>query len=90
MRRFPLCADCAAEYTDPRDRRFHAEPVACPACGPTLAWGDLRGEQALKAAVRAVATGGSSRSRDSAATSWCATRPTPTRWQSCGGESAGR
>lgn len=58
MRRFPLCADCAAEYTDPRDRRFHAEPVACPACGPTLAWGELRGEQALKAAVRVVATGG--------------------------------
>lgn len=57
MRRFPLCADCAAEYADPRDRRFHAEPVACPACGPTLAWGDLRGEQALKAAAGAVATG---------------------------------
>ncbi|MFD0418698.1 carbamoyltransferase HypF [Streptomyces sp. NPDC127108] len=58
MRRFPLCADCAAEYADPRDRRFHAEPVACPACGPTLAWGDLRGERALKAAVGTVAGGG--------------------------------
>ncbi|MFD9903672.1 carbamoyltransferase HypF [Streptomyces sp. NPDC059063] len=58
MRRFPLCADCAAEYADPGDRRFHAEPVACPACGPTLAWGELRGERALKAAVAAVAAGG--------------------------------
>ncbi|MCI3928856.1 carbamoyltransferase HypF [Streptomyces sp. AN091965] len=58
MRRFPMCADCAAEYADPRDRRFHAEPVACPACGPTLAWDDLRGERALKAAVGVVAGGG--------------------------------
>ncbi|MFI9152485.1 carbamoyltransferase HypF [Streptomyces sp. NPDC053367] len=58
MRRFPLCADCAAEYADPGDRRFHAEPVACPACGPRLAWDDLRGEAALRAAVRTVAAGG--------------------------------
>jgi hydrogenase maturation protein HypF len=28
---FPLCADCAAEYTNPLDRRFHAEPIACAA-----------------------------------------------------------
>lgn len=58
MRRFPLCADCAAEYADPGDRRFHAEPVACPACGPRLAWGELRGEEALRAAVKTVAEGG--------------------------------
>ncbi|MGW3031811.1 carbamoyltransferase HypF [Streptomyces sp. NPDC001178] len=58
MRRFPLCARCAAEYADPGDRRFHAEPVACPACGPRLAWGDLRGEEALRAAVKAVEAGG--------------------------------
>src|ERR1019366_111352 len=30
MRYFPLCAACDAEYTDPRCRRFHAEPIACP------------------------------------------------------------
>ncbi|MFI0538533.1 carbamoyltransferase HypF [Streptomyces sp. WSLK1-3] len=58
MRRFPLCADCAAEYADPADRRFHAEPVACPACGPRLGWEDLRGEEALRAAVRTVSEGG--------------------------------
>jgi hydrogenase maturation protein HypF len=33
---FPLCAACDGEYTDPTDRRFHAEPVCCPACGPIL------------------------------------------------------
>ncbi|MCZ1003751.1 acylphosphatase [Streptomyces mirabilis] len=31
---FPMCSDCAREYADPADRRFHAQPVACPACGP--------------------------------------------------------
>ncbi|MFB8771567.1 carbamoyltransferase HypF [Streptomyces broussonetiae] len=58
MRRFPLCPDCAAEYADPADRRFHAEPLACPVCGPRLAWDGLRGEEALRAAVRAVGAGG--------------------------------
>ena len=27
---------CRAEYEDPADRRFHAQPNACPACGPSL------------------------------------------------------
>ncbi|WP_405930165.1 carbamoyltransferase HypF [Streptomyces sp. NBC_00827] len=58
MRRFPLCANCAAEYADPGDRRFHAEPLACPACGPRLAWDELCGEEALRAAVKTVADGG--------------------------------
>ncbi|MER6283161.1 carbamoyltransferase HypF [Streptomyces sviceus] len=58
MRAFPLCVDCAAEYSDPADRRFHAEPVACPVCGPRLAWEDLRGEEALRAAVRTITEGG--------------------------------
>ena len=33
---FELCPDCRREYEDPRDRRFHAEPNACPVCGPRL------------------------------------------------------
>lgn len=37
MRAFAMCADCAREHAAPADRRFHAEPIACPACGPT-AW----------------------------------------------------
>lgn len=36
MASFPMCPDCAAAYTEVRDRRFHAEPVACPVCGPKL------------------------------------------------------
>jgi hydrogenase maturation protein HypF len=58
MIRFPLCRQCAAEYADPADRRFHAEPVACASCGPRLAWEELRGEEALQAAVKTVEEGG--------------------------------
>ncbi|MGL4280742.1 MAG: acylphosphatase, partial [Albidovulum sp.] len=32
MAGFAICPDCRAEYEDPADRRFHAQPVACPAC----------------------------------------------------------
>jgi len=33
---FPTCADCEAEYHNFCDRRFHAQPIACPACGPQI------------------------------------------------------
>jgi hydrogenase maturation protein HypF len=36
MAGFGLCDDCAADYGDSADRRFHAETIACPACGPRL------------------------------------------------------
>jgi hydrogenase maturation protein HypF len=36
MAAFAMCDACKREYDDPNDRRFHAQPVACPACGPTL------------------------------------------------------
>ncbi len=36
MAAFALCAECGAEYRDPSDRRFHAQPVACPVCGPRI------------------------------------------------------
>ncbi len=58
MREFRLCAACEAEYRDPANRRFHAEPVACPDCGPQLSYrrpGDAapaaRREEALQAAL---------------------------------------
>jgi hydrogenase maturation protein HypF len=37
MAGFPMCSACEREYHDPADRRFHAQPTACPACGPRLA-----------------------------------------------------
>jgi hydrogenase maturation protein HypF len=36
MAAFTLCPSCRAEYENPLDRRFHAQPTACPACGPQL------------------------------------------------------
>jgi hydrogenase maturation protein HypF len=60
MRGFVLCPDCAREYCDPRDRRFHAEPIACPRCGPELDLLDgsgaplARGPDALEQAARVV------------------------------------
>jgi hydrogenase maturation protein HypF len=36
MRKFEMCPQCQREYDDPLDRRFHAQPNACPECGPSL------------------------------------------------------
>ena len=33
---FPLCPECGQEYGDPMNRRFHAQPNACPVCGPEV------------------------------------------------------
>ena len=37
MRDFPLCLECTREYEDPLNvRRFHAEGISCPRCGPKV------------------------------------------------------
>ncbi len=36
MSPFVMCPVCQKEYEDPADRRFHAQPNACPVCGPAL------------------------------------------------------
>ena len=51
MAAFPLCPACDKEYRDPPDRRFHAQPVACPECGPHLEWVKSCGEHAEQEAV---------------------------------------
>ncbi len=33
MKKFPMCPECLAEYENPLDRRFHAQPNACPIAG---------------------------------------------------------
>jgi hydrogenase maturation protein HypF len=35
MKDWPLDHFCNTEYSNPLNRRFHAQPVACPVCGPT-------------------------------------------------------
>jgi hydrogenase maturation protein HypF len=34
MGRFPMCPDCNREYHDIENRRYHAQPDACPVCVP--------------------------------------------------------
>ncbi|UWX57205.1 carbamoyltransferase HypF [Chlorobaculum sp. MV4-Y] len=43
MKHFALCSDCQREYDYSADRRFHAQPNACPACGPKLELCDANG-----------------------------------------------
>ena len=33
---FPPCPQCLREYADPADRRFHAQNISCPQCGPRV------------------------------------------------------
>ena len=64
MHQFALCDDCQKEYDDPSDRRFHAETIACPSCGPQVElWkhdGNLlaRREEGLQAASEIIRRGG--------------------------------
>ncbi len=43
MADFALCDACRAEYADPADRRFHAQPIGCHDCGPVLEFRDRHG-----------------------------------------------
>ena len=58
-----MCEDCRAEYEDPSNRRFHAQAIACPQCGPTLAARHVagvraRGDASLALAVSILHDGG--------------------------------
>jgi hydrogenase maturation protein HypF len=63
MRDFMMCPACRAEYDDPRDRRFHAQPNACPVCGPRLQCWDAEGnvlaedDAALRHSIDALGRG---------------------------------
>ena len=55
MAGFPMCEDCRREYEDPLDRRHHAQPIACPACGPRVALMDARTGRGLPGGIEAAA-----------------------------------
>lgn len=63
MRIFEMCPECAEEYHDPRNRRFHAQPKACPKCGPQMELWDENGHvvahgyESLNRAVIAICDG---------------------------------
>ena len=63
MRAFRMCPACSVEYSVAQNRRFHAQPNACPECGPRLtlrvASGvELAEEAALGEAAAVLARGG--------------------------------
>ena len=81
-RRSAMCPECAREYEDPLDRRFHAQPNACPACGPRLSAGGREGpagRRAIRSPRRCArcGTGASWRSRASAGSTSPATPTSP-------------
>jgi hydrogenase maturation protein HypF len=63
MKKFVMCDACKGEYHDPLDRRFHAQPNACPKCGPHLEFWSKDGEaiairdDALPIVAKAVRAG---------------------------------
>jgi len=63
MRSWPLDTFCDEQYRNPADRRFHAQPVACPCCGPAYRFiSDAGNEEESVASVerasRLLAAGG--------------------------------
>jgi hydrogenase maturation protein HypF len=60
---FPLCAECKRDYHAIDNRRFHAQTLACPGCGPGLSLLDPGGnrlcskEEALAEAIRSLRDG---------------------------------
>jgi len=44
MASFDMCDKCQEEYDNPEDRRFHAQPNACPDCGPVVWLCDRQGK----------------------------------------------
>jgi hydrogenase maturation protein HypF len=57
MRGFAMCAPCRSEYESPTDRRFHAQPIACPDCGPRLWLENAAGEPVAAADPISAAVG---------------------------------
>jgi hydrogenase maturation protein HypF len=45
MREFPMCTFCQTEYANPLNRRFHAQTVADPECGPSVCLTTQKGEE---------------------------------------------
>ena len=45
MSKFHMCSSCQEEYTNPLKRRYHAQPISCPECGPKL---NITIEEAIK------------------------------------------
>jgi hydrogenase maturation protein HypF len=58
-----MCDACREEYENPLNRRFHAQPIACPVCGPSIQlWDEIgnvlaKNNDALKLASEKIKIG---------------------------------
>lgn len=63
MKTFEMCPICKEEYKNPANRRFHAQPNACPVCGPWVSLYTSEGilkadrDKALKLVAKALKDG---------------------------------
>ncbi|MHC4439943.1 MAG: carbamoyltransferase HypF, partial [Planctomycetota bacterium] len=55
MSAFKMCEKCAAQYKEVKDRRFHAQPVACSACGPQIRLTDNTGKTIIEQTENVIA-----------------------------------
>ena len=96
MAAFRMCRRRQREYEDPTDRRFHAQPNACPACGPEAHGPSPRrasrstGASPIALAAAALPKGASWPSRASAASTWPATPRWPSQSLACETASSAR
>jgi hydrogenase maturation protein HypF len=51
MAKFTMCPSCEQEYNTAEDRRFHAQPIACPSCGPDCWLADKTGKKLTTSTV---------------------------------------
>lgn len=55
MDEFVMCDKCSGEYADAGNRRFHAQPAACPECGPKIRLCDNEGNVIAENSDAAIA-----------------------------------
>ncbi len=55
MADFPLCEACLREYQSPDDRRYHAQTISCPKCGPKLSFYDSERRERTPALEETIA-----------------------------------
>lgn len=53
MKKFHMCMECREEYENKEDRRYHAQPIACPECGPHI-WLEIDGKRIYRNALDKV------------------------------------
>jgi hydrogenase maturation protein HypF len=63
MSEFKMCGACLLEYENPKDRRFHAQIISCPECGPVCELKNIqnqvlaKSQDAIEQALQEISNG---------------------------------